>query len=108
VAYKAVTSVLREKFVARTRSSKGVRRTKLHWPDAGSQLWCEFMSTICMGMYTGCQNLFAAHHLGETCAGEADCEIVALEKSKLRVCDGSQHDFMIHESRPVILVYAET
>jgi len=63
MAYKYVTFMLKDKLVVKTRFSREVRRTQLHWPDSRSQLWHEFMSTFCMGMYTKSQNLCAARRL---------------------------------------------
>lgn len=63
VAYKDVTSVLKDKLVVKTRSSREVRSAQLHWPDSRIHLRCVFMSTVCMGMYTECHNSFAARRL---------------------------------------------
>jgi len=63
VTYKDVTSVLKDKLLVKTRSSREVRSAQLHWPDSRIQLRCVFISTVCMGMYTECHNSFAARLL---------------------------------------------
>jgi hypothetical protein len=63
--YKDVTSGLEDKLVVKTRSSREVRSAQLHWLESRSQLRCEFMSAVCMGMYTEYHNSFAVRRFNE-------------------------------------------
>jgi hypothetical protein len=104
VAYKDVTSVLKDKLVGKTRSSREVRSAQLHWPDSRIQLRCESMSTVWMGMYIECHNSFVACRLvaSETSASEVEGGMLSAQKNWFGLCELNKRDSLVHDSRPVI------
>ena len=105
VAYKYVTSMLKDRLAVETRSSREVRKTYLHWPDSRSQLWSGFMSTFCMRMYTESHNLFAARRLGSEwnqCGRSRRCNVISSEE--LVQLAPTQCNYLVHARRPVIPV----